>query len=546
MSMKKLRDTGLVVEDLAPQRLLERLARRNADRICVRVGDQRMSYGDLDRRTDRLANGFLAAGIGPGDHVAMMLDNGEEILLVQFALGKVGAVVCPINTGAKGELLAYYLTQSNACAIVLGTMSLPRFAAVAARTPGVRRVVHVQEPAPEIDLGAALPAGMEVIPYEALCHGADRRPGVAVSHEDPAGIFYTSGTTGPSKGIIASHAQSFTFALGRVEYFGYQPDDVMYTCLPLFHASAMYHAAIAALLADAQVAVAKRFSASSFWQDIRNVGATQFNLLGSMVNILWGRPASADDRAHRVRLCGMAPIPPFGPAFEKRFGVPIVTSYGLTDFGQGTILQPGYPPEKFRSVGKPRPGVEVQVQDEEGNLLPAGEAGEICLRSDDPSLGGRRYYRMDDANARAWRNGWFLTGDRGWFDADGYMYFTDRKKDAIRRRGENISAWEVEQAIAMHPAVLDVAVVGVNDEMLDEEVLACVVLRADAHLDETSLIQWCGEQMPRWMVPRFIEFRANLPRTLTEKIEKRTLRAEAQERLAKLWDRERAGIVLAR
>lgn len=544
--MRKLRDTGLVAEDLTPQHLLGRQARRNGDRICIRVGDQSISYGDLDRQTDRLANGFLSAGIQPGDHVAVMLDNGEEILLTQFALGKIGVVVCPINTGAKGELLAYYLSQSNSSALIVGTLCLPRFAAIATRTRKVRHVVLVQELDSDASARATLPVEIEVIPYESLCQGADRQPAIAVSHEDPAGIFYTSGTTGPSKGIVASHAQSLTFALGRVEYFGYQPDDVLYTCLPLFHASAMYHAAIAALLADAQVAVAKRFSASGFWHDIRHVGATQFNLLGSMVNILWGRPASADDRTHRVRLCGMAPIPPFAQAFEQRFGIPIVTSYGLTDFGQGTMLQPGYPPEKFRSVGKPRPGVEVQVQDDVGTSLSGGDTGEICLRSDDLSLGGRRYYCMDEANAQAWRNGWFLTGDRGWFDADGYLYFTDRKKDAIRRRGENISAWEVEQAIAMHPDVLDVAVVGVYDDMHDEEVLACVILGAESRLDEKELVLWCAEQMPRWMVPRFIEFCTSLPRTLTEKIEKRTLRAQAQERLATLWDRERAGVLLIR
>jgi crotonobetaine/carnitine-CoA ligase len=544
--MKKLRDTGLIAEDLTPQHLLERQARRNGDRIWVRVGDKSISYGDLDRQTDRLANGFFAAGIQTGDHVAVMLDNGEEILLTQFALGKIGAVICPINTGAKGELLTYYLTQSNASAIILGTLTLPRFAAIATRTPKVRRVITVQELEPAASMPATLPIEMEVIPYESLCQGADRRPNTAVSHKDTAGIFYTSGTTGPSKGIIASHAQSLTFALGRVEYFGYQPDDVIYTCLPLFHASAMYHAAIAALLADAQVVVAKRFSASGFWHDIRRVGATQFNLLGSMVNILWGRPPSNDDRTHRVRLCGMAPIPPFAQAFEQRFGIPVVTSYGLTDFGQGTILQPDYPSEKFRSVGKPRPGVEVQVQDDVGTPLSSGHTGEICLRSDDLSLGGRRYYCMDEANARAWRKGWFLTGDRGWFDAEGYLYFTDRKKDAIRRRGENISAWEVEQAIAMHPDVLDVAVVGVYDDMQDEEVLACVILDSDSRLDEKELVLWCAEQLPRWMVPRFIEFCASLPRTLTEKIEKRSLRAEAQKRLANLWDRERAGVVLPR
>ena len=539
--MQKLRDAGLSSEDLICGRLLARQAARNGDRPYLLFGDQRITYGELDRVTDRLANGLLDAGVAPGAHVALILGNGPEILLLHYALGKIGAIVCPVNTGAKGELLLHYLGHSDSSVAVVGTASWASFAAVAGKAPRVRIVVRVQEPATDGDPAQAeLPAAISCVPYEALHRGADRRPGCAVSHSDPAGIFYTSGTTGPSKGIVATHAQSFAFALGRVEYFGYAPEDVLYTCLPLFHTSAMYHAAIAALIADAQVAVSRRFSVSGFWPEVRRYRATQFNLLGSMANMLWGRAPGADDRDHSVRMCGMAPIPSFGPEFERRFGVQIVTSYGLTEFGQGTILQPGYPAEKFHSVGKPRPGVEVQVRDDDGRIAPADVAGEICLRSADPALGGRRYYKNDQANADAWRDGWFHTGDRGYFDAEGYLYFTDRKKDAIRRRGENISAWEVERLIAAHPAVANVAVVGVKAEMLEEEVLACVVRRPSESLDEAELIRYCEDAMPKWMIPRFVEFMQDLPATKTQKVEKEKLRASAENRLNGIWDRERA------
>lgn len=543
--MQKIRDVAIATEDLTTARLLARQAARNGDRTYLRVDDLQLSYGELDQQTDRLANGLLDAGVHPGAHVAVMLGNGPEIVLLQYALGKIGAVVCPINTGAKGDLLAYYLTHSDATAIVVGASSWAHLAAVAHRTPNLRLAVRVREMStPDGGHDAPLPAWVTCVPYEAVISGADRKPGIPVLHTDPAGIFYTSGTTGPSKGIIATHAQSLTFSLGRVEYFGYQPDDVLFTCLPLFHASAMFHAAVAALLADAQVAVSRRFSVSGFWSEVRNFGATQFNLLGSMVNMLWAAPASAADRDHRVRLCGMAPIPSFAQEFEQRFGVSIVTSYGLTDFGQGTFLQPGYPREKVRSTGRPRPGVQVGIRDDDFGPQPAGVVGEICLRSDDSSLGGRCYYKMEQANADAWREGWFLSGDLGWFDDDGYLYFVGRKKDAIRRRGENISAWEVEQSIAKHPAVADVAVVGVSGGMLEEEVLACVVLRPGMDVGPEALVRWCDECMPRWMVPRFVEFLPSLPRTMTQKVEKSKLRAAAQERLGEIWDRERAGVVL--
>lgn len=545
--MQAVRTLDLGIDDLTYPRLLARQARRNGDKTYLTFEGRTFGYAEVDALTNRLANGLLRVGVAPGDRVSLLTENAPQTLWTNFALGKVGAVSCPVNTAAKGELLAYFLTLSESVAVMVSVSLVERLAEVLERAPRVARVVVVDD-GPEPGAAAPWPAGgrVQVHAYEELARSPADPPGVDVGPHDAQMIQYTSGTTGPSKGVIATHAQCFGFSRGRVEYLGLWPDDVVYTCLPLFHGNALGAASIPALLADASLALSRRFSASAFWDDVRRHGATQFNLLSSMTNILWGLPPSELDRAHRVRQCTMVPVPAFAPQFEERFGVEIVSSYSLTDFGQGSFLQPGYPREKMRSAGRPRPGVDLAILDDDDRELPAREPGEICLRSDDPSLGGRRYFRMPDEDARANRGGWFHTGDRGYLDEDGYLYFVDRKKDAIRRRGENVSSWEVEQAILRHPAVVEAAVYPVRSEMSEDEVAASVVCRPGMPVDPAELIRFCEANMAYFMVPRYLEFVQDLPRTLTEKVLKPALRESAERRLGELWDRERAGIVLRR
>lgn len=543
--MKRLRELGLAIEELTFSNLLARQAERNGDRCYLEFEGSRWSYGDTDRQTDRIANGLLDAGIRPGDHVALMLGNSAEMLFLTYALGKIGAVCCPLNMAARGDLLAYFLTQSDAVAAIVGTDRWSRLAEVAAKAPALKLAVKVDEAGGD-DLSAAMPPGVRCVPFESVRGGADRRPQIAVRPDDAQGIYFTSGTTGPSKGVLTTNAQSFAWSIGRVEFLGYQPDDILYTCLPLFHLNALNSAAIAALVGDAQLALSRRFSASRFWDEIRRSNATQFNLLGSMVNILWAQPPSPLDRVHRVRQCGTVPVPLFAPDFEQRFGVKFVTSYAITDAGQGTFLQPGYPQEKFRSTGLPRPGVQIEIRDEQDQPVPIGYPGEICMRSEDAALAPRIYYKMPAETAKANQGGWFHTGDRGYFDTDGYLWFLDRNKDAIRRRGENISSWEVEQVIGSHPAVLDVAVIAVSSEMAEDEVTACIVLREGQALAPSELVEFCNGRMAHYMVPRYVEFLSDLPRTVSEKVQKRELRANVEARFATLWDREKAGIRLSR
>jgi crotonobetaine/carnitine-CoA ligase len=242
----------------------------------------------------------------------------------------------------------------------------------------------------------------------------------------------------------------------------------------------------------------------------------------------------------------MVPVAEFAPQFAERFGVEIVSSYSLTDFGQGTFLQPGYPASKYRSAGKPRTDVELVIMDDDDRIVGPQVAGEICMRTDNPVLGGRGYYKMPEVNAEANRGDWFHTGDRGMLDEDGYLFFVDRKKDAIRRRGENISSWEVEQVIGRHPAVMEVAVYPVRSEMSEDEVMASVVCRQGQTLDPVELVRFCEKHMSYFMVPRFLEFLPALPKTMTEKVQKNVLKKTAEERLGQVWDREKAGVTVNR
>lgn len=538
--MKKLRTLDLPMTKRVIGDVIAGKAAQNGDKTYLTFEGRKYSYRDVHQISDRIAAGFYRHGIRFGDHVAILLGNGPEILWSYMALAKLGAVSVPVNTAAKGDLLAYYIKQSESVAVVIEDSLVERLAAVLPQCPRVKRVAIVGD----ASAGASLP--IDACAFRHLEKETAVRPDIAVKYTDVYCLFYTSGTTGPSKGNIALHSSALTGALGHVEYFGYRPDDIMYVCLPLFHGNAMNTGCMPAFLADAEVALSRRFSASAFWDEVRAADATQFNLLGSMTNILWNQPRSPRDRDHKVRQCMMVPIPDFGTEFEARFGVKLTSVYALTDFGNITMLQPDHPPEKFRSGGLPKPEVEVSILDEDDNPQPPGLPGEICTRNRIPWSSNQGYFNMPEATLKATRNLWFHTGDRGYLDKDGYLYFVDRIKDAIRRRGENISSWEVEQVLSKHPDVVDVAVFAVRSEMSEDEVMASVVLREGVSFDPAALVNHCQDHMAYFMVPRFIEAVDQLPRTMTEKIQKYVLRADAEKRLSSMWDREKAGIKLAR
>jgi crotonobetaine/carnitine-CoA ligase len=301
------------------------------------------------------------------------------------------------------------------------------------------------------------------------------------------------------------------------------------------------------LWADAALAVSPRFTASGFWDEIRASGATQFNSLGAMTNILLRAPASPRDREHRVRQAMIVPLSPQTyREVSDRFGVQVTSLYAMTETFAVTLFKADDPEGKGASAGRPRGLAELQIVGDDDDPLPIGEVGEICVRPLERGIIMAGYYKMAEATVRDTRDLWLHTGDRGRLDEDGYLYFVDRKKEAIRRRGENISAYEVEMLLARHPAILEVAAVPVASELSEDEVMVYVVCRDGHRVSEEELVRFANRNMAHFMVPRFVHFIEALPKTPSEKIEKYKLKVWAEQNRQSLWDREAIGLELDR
>jgi len=527
-------------------RILAEKAERIPDKTFLLWEGRSWTYAALEQMTNRYANGLRALGIGHGDHVAVMLPNCPEFFWVCWGLGKIGAVAVPINTAAKGDMLRYFIDQSDASCVVVDDEWVARLAAIQPQLAKVGRYVYRGEQAP-----AACGLDASSAPVHALAElestDASRPALDAVSYDDVHLIMYTSGTTGPSKGVMCPHSQGHAVGRALTIDFGYRPDDVLYTCLPLFHGNAIWYTCYAALWADATIALAPRFSSTRFWDEIRASGATQFNTLGAMTNIIWQLPPGPHERDHKLRLCMTVPVPKeIYHEMQARYGVTLTSVFAMTENFAMTRFTPDDPPSKAGSAGRTRGACELRIVDDDERDLPAGEVGEIWMRPLQPGAMMKGYYKMPDATAREFVDGWFKTGDRGRLDADGYLYFVDRKKEAIRRRGENISAYEVELILSRHPAILEVAAIPVASEMSEDDVMVYVVRKPGHALTHAEVVRFANEHMSYFMVPRFVEFTDALPKTASEKLEKYKLKQDAQARRDALWDREREGIVIKR
>jgi crotonobetaine/carnitine-CoA ligase len=517
-------------------------AARLGNKTWLIHGADRYGYDQAHDLSNRYANGFRALGIAKGDHVAVMLPNCPEFIWTIWGLAKLGAVAVPLNTAARGELLRYFIAQSDSVVAVVAAEWAPRVAEALTGEHKVRSFVALGD-------GAALAGlGRPVADLTAFASASAEEPDRdAVLASDPQYIMYTSGTTGPSKGVISPHSQAHGVGRSLAQNFGYRPDDVLYTCLPLFHGNALWYSCYAALWADAALAISPRFTATGFWDEIRATGATQFNSLGAMTNILLRAPASPRDRDHRVRQAMIVPLSPQTyREVSDRFGVQVTSLYAMTETFAVTMFAPDDPEAKGASAGRPRGLAELQIVSDEDEPLPTGEVGEICVRPLERGIVMAGYYKMAEATVRDTRDLWLHTGDRGWLDEEGYLFFVDRKKESIRRRGENISAYEVEMLISRHPAVMEVAAVPVTSELSEDEVMVYVVCRDGHIISEEELVRFANRNMAHFMVPRFVRFIDALPKTPSEKIEKYKLKVWAEQNRQALWDREVVGLKLER
>jgi len=534
--------------------ILRRRAGEHPDRPLLKFGDGPwISYGAVNAQANRVANGLIARGVQPGESVSVMLPNCAEFLPVWFGILKAGAVMSSINTAYKGDFLAHTINLVESRKLVIADSYLDRLDLIKGDLARLEHAIVLETGKPE----GPEPQSVSSEPFTALVEASDGEPdGVSYSWTDDARIMFTSGTTGLSKGVIKQHAADYFSARGLLEVLrhlhGEKPleamaEETFFSCLPLFHSNAQVLSGYPALVAGARVAYVERFSSSQFWQQVVEAEATIFNSIGAVSYFIWNIPASDLDRAHKAHTCFAAPAPKdIYEAFQERFGVKFVEGYGLTETGMATYMDPTRPPV-LGSMGKANPGYEVMiVEPGTDRPLPPETPGEIVVDMRIPNIVMRAYYGMPEKTADDFRNLKLHTGDLGRMDAEGYFYFMDRVKDYIRRRGENVSSMEVERQVGKHPNIKEAAAIGVKaDEgaSSEDEIMIVCIPEGDAP-DPVEFTHWMAEQMPYFMVPRYIRFVGSLPKTPTERVQKNKLRDEGIT--SDTFDRDAAGITVKR
>jgi crotonobetaine/carnitine-CoA ligase len=522
------------LRDLTVNAVLKWQAQKRGEKVFLRtVEGQTFTYSQVHAITNRIANWFLSQGLGHGSHVAVMMENELECLFSHIALTKLGAVSIPVNTSARGGMLAHYLNFSDAVALIASAEFAERVVAIGDEVGGTLERLLVVGGNRLKDHGK-----YRVADFADSDHASEADVTIEVKFNDLAFIMFTSGTTGPSKGVMFTQARAFMWDEAIVPAYGVSEKDTYFVCTPLSHATGLFSGVWTMMSVGGSIGLTPRFSARQFWSQVRSTGATYTTLLGAMVSFIEGLEELPDDLDNPLRFISAAPYPVTWEAFEKRFGLQLSIAYGLTDHSVPTRLPMNAPREKRGSTGTITPGFELLIVDEDDIPVPKGMTGECLIRARYPWHSSSGYYKLPEQTLQAHRNGWFHTGDRGYLDQEGYFWFVDRAKDTIRRLGENISAYEVEQFTGAHPAIAEIAAYPLKADQSEEEVAVSVVIRAGMTLEPPELIRYCLETMPRFMVPRFIHVTDSLPRNLNQRVEKYKLRAWCEENRSHVWDKE--------
>lgn len=518
--MSQLSSTVGARSDL--EELIRHHAAKRPDDAWLLWKDEQFSWADVLDAARRVAVGLAERGVRPGERVAIMLPNRPEFLWAHFGIIFAGAMSVPVNISQRGTTLEYILADSGARAVIFADDLRDIVVAAATQCPDLTELIAVDGERDSgvrhtfVDLLASAAEDLVLDPSEV---GAGM------------GLLYTSGTTGPPKGVVTKG-----YDLGSLEALiaeaGIRPGETMYTPLPLYHGNALVVSGLGSMVAGGRLALGERFSASRFWDEIRRYEAVEFNALGGIIPILLKQPRRDDDADNPVRvvLSAGAPADERWHEFQDRFGVKLIEWYGMVD-SPGTLLntsgQPG-------SMGKPVGGVEFKIVDDADEELPRGEVGELVFRH--PMGPQSRYHNNEEATREAYRGGWFHSGDLAMQDADGWFFFRGRKKQSMRRRGENISAWEVESVVGLHPAVKEAAAYGVPSEMGEEEVAVAVVAVPGATLVPAEVVDFCRDKLAHYAIPRFVAVVDDIPKTGTQKVQYEALKATWDPEAA--WDRE--------
>lgn len=481
--------------------LLFKRAEQTPNAVFVHIDDRQITFDDMAQMVCAATERLRGAGISAGDKVAMICGNRPGFLSAWFALSELGAVCVPLNTGLRGDSMRYTLTQSESKAVLIDTDFLAQ---------------------KQADLDAL----DQRLPQLVIDETYEQRPAIRVERAegrpalDPSGtnsILYTSGTTGLPKGAMLPHSAYREAGIDMVASLGMTPNDRIMVFLPLFHANPQMYAVASTLTVGASMILIRHFSASRFFDDARRYGATGFTYVGTVLSII-EKTYPGEVRDHSIGWCvgGGAPLRVW-KEISGRFGIEVRELYGMTETG-GWVTMNTVRKTRLGSVGPERKSVKVRILDESGKVLPAGQKGEIVgfSRTGDQFFTG--YWNNPKATADTLRDGWLHTGDRGWMDEDGYLFFDGRLKELIRRAGEMISPVEIEQQLLKHEAVADCAVVGIPDEILGEDIMAYVVVRSP--VDAISLRDFLKQRLGDYMVPRYYGFIEQIPKTETQKIKR--------------------------
>jgi crotonobetaine/carnitine-CoA ligase len=503
--------------------LLEGCARRSPDHVVCRAADVALTYAQLNERVNRAAHGLQTLGIARGTRVAVMLAHHLDHLVTFLALMKLAAIQIPVNVHLRGAGLAYIFDHSEPAVAIVDDEFAEALAEIVTAKPALRVAWR---------RGAGAAAGERDLATLYASGDADN-PEVPVFDGDIRSIVYTSGTTGAAKGVVMTDRMYRAAALGSIWIGDIAPGSVLHFWDPIYHVFGR-EVVVLALMVPVTLTLVPRFSASQLWDEARRYGATHIHFVGGVLQLLLKQPPRPDDRRHGVRIAwgGGCPVEVWRE-FESRFGVPIHEGYGMTETSSFSVINTE---GKLGSIGKAVPYFDVEIVDEAGQRAAPGTPGEIRVAAREPGVLLSEYYRDPITTAATLRDGWLYTGDLAYADADGFLFFLGRKKDSLRRRGENISAWEVERVVNEHPLVEESALVGVKNEFSDED-LKLFVKPRDARLTAAALIAWCQPRMAAFQVPRFVAFVDAFRKTPTQRIQKQFLSRTIDD----CWDREKTG-----
>ena len=493
--------------------------------------DKALTFSEVNKLANQIANSLNKLGIRKTDKVSVYMPNSLEICLAWFGILKNGSVMVPINTAYVMDFLQYIIESSDSKIIIIAEEYLERLANIQDRIPNIEKVIVWTRNNKDSFESNGYSKTQLISWNDFVSKGSDNEPEVEITHMDHARLMYTSGTTGKSKGVVRPCAADYSSAQNYSSIMDLTSDDTVFTCLPLFHSNAMVMGVYPAMISGCKVIVEEKYSASKFWKWMKDFEVTKFNLVGVMSYFMWNAPVVPEEKQHKVKLVLGSPAPhDIIEEFMERFNILFTEGYGLTEVGQCTFTRPNEP---FRvgSCGKESPGYEIKIvnpdTDEE---LPRNTPGELVLRPRIPNICLHYYYKMPEKTVSDFRNLWFHTGDLCRMDEDGYIFFMDRVKDYIRRRGENISSFEVENLISTHPSIEESAAIAVKlDEQgrhSEDELMIVIVLKENMTLDPTDLIEFLKPIMPKFMIPRFVRFRDSLPKTPTNRVQKVKLRDE--------------------